>query len=70
VASDAIPEKIEGVSFGPDVTLNGAVTHTLWIASDNDFLSTLDGKPNPNSVYVFGFSDTDLPGYVPQMRAK
>lgn len=70
VASDAIPEKIEGVSFGPDVTLNGAVTHTLWIASDNDFLSTLDGKPNPSSVYVFGFSDADLPGYVPQVLAK
>ncbi|MFT4076424.1 MAG: esterase-like activity of phytase family protein [Asticcacaulis sp.] len=67
---DAIPEKIEGVSFGPDVTLNGAATHTLWIASDNDFLSTLDGKPNPNSLYVFGFSDTDLPGYVPQVLAK
>lgn len=70
VASDAIPEKIEGVSFGPDVTLNGAVTHTLWIASDNDFLSTLDGKPNPNSVYVFGFSDADLSGYVPQVLAQ
>ena len=30
-------------------------------------LRTLDGKPNPNSLYVFGFSDTDLPGYVPQV---
>ena len=70
IASDTIPEKIEGVSFGPNVTLNGVVTHTLWIASDNDFLSTLDGKPNPNSLYVFGFSDADLPGYMPQALAK
>ncbi|MGN6207122.1 esterase-like activity of phytase family protein [Asticcacaulis sp.] len=70
VVTDAIPEKIEGVTFGPDVTLNGGVTHTLWIASDNDFLSTIDGKPNPNSIYVFGFSDADLPGYVPQVLAQ
>jgi len=70
VASDVIPEKIEGVSFGPDVTLNGVAIHTLWIASDNDFLSEVDGKPNPNSVYVFGFSDADLSGYVPQVLAQ
>jgi hypothetical protein len=67
VAGDTIPEKIEGVSFGPDVTLNGVAIHTLWIASDNDFLSTIDGKSNPNSLYVFGFNNADLPGYVPQV---
>ncbi len=70
VATDAIPEKIEGVTFGPDVTQNGVVTHTLWIASDNDFISMIDGKPNPNSVYVFGFSDADLAGFVHQKLAQ
>jgi hypothetical protein len=70
VAAEAIPEKIEGVTFGPDVTQNGIVTHTLWIASDNDFLSTIDGKANPNSLYVFGFSDADLPGFMPQKLAQ
>ncbi|MCR6657874.1 MAG: hypothetical protein NVV72_00490 [Asticcacaulis sp.] len=47
-----------------------AFTHTLWIASDNDFLSTIDGKPNPNSLYVFGFSDADLPGFMRQVLAQ
>jgi len=70
VAMDAIPEKIEGVTFGPDVTLGGVRMHTLWISSDNDYLVELNGKPNPNSLYVFGFTDADLPGYVPQQIAQ
>ena len=50
-----IPSKIEGVTFGQDVTMvvNGqAVTkHTLYVANDNDFLTAiadpLVGKCNP-----------------------
>lgn len=70
VPSEAIPSKIEGLSFGPDVTLDGKTLHTLWISSDNDFLSIADSLPNPNTVYVIGFSDADLPGYQPQALAK
>jgi hypothetical protein len=68
--SETIPAKIEGMSFGPDVTLNGKTLHTLWIASDNDFLAIADSLPNPNTVYVIGFSDDDLPGYQPQALTK
>ena len=73
-----IPSKIEGVAFGQDVTINGVVKHTLFIANDNDFLvmiadplkqpgdPTRGMAPNPNRFFVFAFSDSDLPGYVPQ----
>jgi len=73
-----IPSKIEGITFGPDVVLNGVVKHTLYVASDNDFLATV-ADPftdptvptrgsilNPNQIYVFAFGDEELPGYVPQ----
>jgi len=73
-----IPSKMEGVTFGPDVVLNRVVKHTLYLASDNDFLATVADpftKPtvptrgsilNPNQIYVFAFGDEELPGYVPQ----
>ena len=60
-----------------------AVTrHTLFVANDNDFLSSVADPlvkacttgsacsrglvPYANQFYVFAFDDTDLPGYVPQ----
>ncbi|MFT3927736.1 MAG: esterase-like activity of phytase family protein [Myxococcales bacterium] len=52
-----IPAKIEGLAFGPDVLLNDVVTHTLYVANDNDFLPNVAG---PNRWYVFGFTDEDL----------
>ena len=73
-----IPSKIEGVAFGPDVTVNGARKHTLFVANDNDFLATVadpfkqPGDPtrgtidNPNQFFVFAFDANDLPGYVRQ----
>jgi hypothetical protein len=73
-----IPSKIEGVAFGPDVSIGGLNHHTLYIGNDNDFLAMvadptrLPGDParglvpNPNRIYVFAFTDADLPGYVPQ----
>jgi hypothetical protein len=73
-----IPSKIEGVAFGPDIAVDGETRHTLYIANDNDFLAEVadptkapgdSGRgmvPNPNRIYVFAFSDADLPGYVPQ----
>ncbi len=42
--------------------------HTLWIANDNDFLLTTAENPavqNPNQFFVIGFTDQDLPGFVP-----
>ena len=64
--TNLIPAKIEGFAFGPDVTLNGAKTHTLWVANDNDFLSTTtlaDGTivPNPNQFFVFASRTQTLP---------
>jgi hypothetical protein len=73
-----IPSKIEGVAFGQDVVINGVTKHTLYIANDNDFLSTIADPlkqpgdetrgtvANPNQFFVFAFADEDLPGYVPQ----
>jgi hypothetical protein len=31
-----IPAKIEGIAFGPDVTINGQAEHTLFVTNDND----------------------------------
>jgi hypothetical protein len=71
-----IPAKIEGVAFGPDLTSSDPATHevvtwhTLFIANDNDFLATLSppvgNGENPNQFFVFAFSDSDLPSFVPQ----
>jgi len=68
-----IPSKIEGLAFGQDVVINGVTEHTLYIANDNDFLSTLPDPnnlsgtvANPNNFYVFAFKDGDLPGFQAQ----
>lgn len=73
ISASEIPAKIEGVTFGPDVKVNGESVHTLWIANDNDFLETVadaDGNQiaNPNQFFVFSFTDADLGGskFVPQ----
>lgn len=72
IAKTDIPAKIEGVTFGPDVDVNGTVKHTLFVANDNDFLATITdnnhptGKDNPNVIFVFSFAQSDLPGFVPQ----
>lgn len=61
IASDAIPAKLEGMAFGPDVTLDGVLQHTLFVANDNDFLaSDAAGRANPNQWFVFGVSDADF----------
>lgn len=73
ITADQIPAKIEGITFGPDVKQNGTTLHTLWVANDNDFLSTVPDPngvsiPNDNQMFVFGFTDAALNGsaYVPQ----
>jgi Esterase-like activity of phytase len=69
IAANRIPAKIEGIAFGPDVRVdNRTRLHTLWISNDNDYLlqtADVPPVPNPNEFYVFGFTDEDLPGYVP-----
>jgi len=68
IAVETIPEKIEGVAFGPDVSVDGVKSHTLWLATDNDFLTQdkTTGAATPCVVMVFGFGDGDLPGYQAQ----
>lgn len=67
-----IPAKLEGLAFGPDVTVGGVKKHTLFIANDNDFLATVTdtnhptGMANPNRFFVFSVSAADLPNYVAQ----
>jgi len=65
-----IPAKIEGISFGPDITVKGIVKHTIWVANDNDFLTPLPpavgSGDNPNQFFVFAFDDHDLPFFEPQ----
>ena len=71
-----IPAKLEGITFGQDVTYTDPVTqqmmtkHTLYVGNDNDFLATLTppvgNADNPNQWFVFAFSNADLPSYVPQ----
>src|SRR5215831_167106 len=72
IAKTDIPAKIEGVTFGPDLDVGGVMKHTLFVANDNDFLATVKGSihptgvDNPNQIFVFTFTQTDLPGFVPQ----
>jgi hypothetical protein len=71
-----IPAKLEGITFGQDVTYTDPVLHvpvtkhTLFIGNDNDFLATLappvGNGDNPNQFFVFAFDDTDLPFFAPQ----
>jgi hypothetical protein len=71
-AAADIPAKLEGITFGPDLTANGVTRLTLIVSNDNDFLATYvdDGHPtggaNPNRWFVFAVDDSDLPGYKPQ----
>jgi hypothetical protein len=63
ITSDQIPAKIEGVTFGQDVSYGGDLYHTLYVANDNDFLP---GTAGSNQFFVFGFKDSDLAGLVQQ----
>jgi hypothetical protein len=63
ITADQVPSKIEGLAFGQDIVLNGIVQHTLYISNDNDFTPDTSG---PDKFYVFGFSDSDLPGFAAQ----
>lgn len=60
IPSTQVPSKIEGLTFGQDVTVNGQLEHTLWVANDNDFVPATAGQ---NMFYVFGFTDADLAKY-------
>jgi hypothetical protein len=66
ISASQIPAKLEGITFGQDVTLNGITTHTLYVSNDNDFLPATSGS---NKFFVFGFTDADLPGFAPQAIA-
>lgn len=61
-----IPSKLEGIAFGEDVMVNGSLKHTLYLANDNDFLSTAvpNGSVTPiaygNKFYVFAFDSAAL----------
>ncbi|MFA9219473.1 MAG: esterase-like activity of phytase family protein, partial [Sphingomonadaceae bacterium] len=46
-----IPAKIEGLAFGEDVLKDGVVTHTLYVANDNDFSQSTAGD---NTFFVVG----------------
>jgi hypothetical protein len=67
-----IPAKLEGLAFGPDVTIGGVKKHTLFVTNDNDFLPTITdtnhptGIDNPNKYFVFAFDPSDLPTLVAQ----
>jgi hypothetical protein len=54
--NDAFPEKIEGMSFGPDLAPG---VHSLYVTNDNDFLAA-----NPNDFFVLSFTDADLAGFA------
>jgi hypothetical protein len=63
IPSAAIPAKIEGLAFGPDLVFNATDYRTLYIANDNDFLPAVAG---PNQFYVLGIPFNELPGYEQQ----
>jgi hypothetical protein len=72
LSSNDIPAKLEGLTIGPDVTLDGVVKHTLFVSTDNDFLATItdsnhpQGIDNPNQFFVFAVDSAALAGLTPQ----
>ncbi len=60
ITATNIPSKIEGMAFGDDIVVNGVLTHTLWIANDNDFLPNPTTGAGPNTFYVLGVTNADL----------
>ncbi|MEI8210050.1 MAG: esterase-like activity of phytase family protein [Methylococcales bacterium] len=66
ITSAQVPAKLEGVTFGPDLVVNGVNKHTLFIANDNDFLPTVGGINNPNQFFVFSIDESDLDSYTAQ----
>jgi hypothetical protein len=72
IAAKDIPAKLEGMAFGPDLLVDGAYRHTLFISNDNDFIGTVTdsthpaGADNPNTFLVFAIDAADLRGYVRQ----
>lgn len=67
-----IPSKMEGITFGPDITIGDETKHTLMLGNDNDFLPVITdslhptGIQNPNQFFMFAISPADLPGFIPQ----
>jgi Esterase-like activity of phytase/PEP-CTERM motif len=59
-SNSQIPAKLEGMAWGEDVTEDGVLYHTLYLANDNDFLASAGGS----NIYVFKVSDADLGGSV------
>jgi hypothetical protein len=63
-----LPAKLEGITFGQDVVINGTTKHTLYLSSDNDFLASFvldddkqaDVHDNPSKIFVFAFDQNDL----------
>jgi hypothetical protein len=72
IDSKDIPAKLEGLAFGSDLVVDGAIKHTLFLSNDNDFVGTVTdtnhptGIDNPNQFFVFAVDDAALPGFVPQ----
>jgi hypothetical protein len=54
----SFPEKVEGMSFGPDLP-DGR--HTLVVTTDNDFIATQSSQ-----LLVFAIDAAALPGFQPQ----
>ena len=69
-----IPTKRDGLAFSQDVVIHGVTNHTLYVANDNNFATTLTVSvrgvavkvDNPKQFFVCAFDDMDLPGFVPQ----
>jgi hypothetical protein len=73
IQSFDVPAKLEGITFGQDVVVEGVVKHTLYVANDNDYTAVVPNvnypagtAENPNRFFVFAFDDVDLPDYVAQ----
>src|SRR5262249_12083556 len=45
-----VPAKLEGITFGDDVVVDGVTKHTVYVANDNDFDPS---DENPNRWFVF-----------------
>ena len=63
ITATNVPAKMEAMAWGADITDNGELFHTLWLANDNDFLPNVAGQ---NNFYVFAVKASDLTSFQAQ----
>jgi len=50
IAGFDVPAKLEGITFGADVVMDGATKHTRYLSNDNDDTAVVANSHHPTGV--------------------